>query len=104
LARLYYKIKAFKDIEFIPVPGHSIDDHAMVLHGRTTKVLVAGDALYHRDLWRNPAIPYLNFSDDMYRRSAEHIAGFPGVIIPGHDRAYNNNTGEYMEINKFIPL
>jgi glyoxylase-like metal-dependent hydrolase (beta-lactamase superfamily II) len=93
-----------KNIGFISVPGHSIDDHAVVLYGHTTKVLIAGDALIHRDLWHQQTIPHMNFSEDMFRRSAKQITGFPGIIIPGHDRAFNNADGKYVEMNEFIPL
>lgn len=93
-----------KNIGFISVPGHSIDDHAVVLNGHTTKALIAGDALFHRDLWRQQTIPYINFSEDMFRRSANQITRFPGIIIPGHDNAFDNTNGKYMDLNKFVLL
>ena len=93
-----------KNVGFKSVPGHSIDDHAVILDGGNTRVLIAGDALFHRDLWRQQTIPYINFSEDMFRRSANQITRFPGIIIPGHDNAFDNTNGKYMELNKFILL
>lgn len=92
------------DIKLISAPGHSIDDHAIFLQGSTQNVLVAGDALYHRDLWREPSLPDINLSEDLFRRSAQQLSEFHGIIIPGHDRAFLNKKGEYLTVNEFIPV
>ena len=92
------------DIKLIPSPGHSIDDRAVFLPGRTKNVLVAGDALYHRDLWRGPSLTDIHLSEDLFRRSAQQLSEFQGIIIPGHDFALDNATHAYLEANKFISI
>ena len=92
------------NIKLIPAPGHSIDDRAIFLQGRAQNVLVTGDALYHRDLWRGPALPDIHLSEDIFRRSAQQLSEFPGIIIPGHDFAFDNSTGTYLAANKLIPV
>ncbi len=92
------------DIKLIPAPGHSIDDRAIILRGRTQEVLIAGDALYHRDLWRETSIPGMNFNEDMFRRSAQQLSEFQGIIVPGHDFAFDNATRAYLAANKFISI
>jgi glyoxylase-like metal-dependent hydrolase (beta-lactamase superfamily II) len=88
----------------ISAPGHSIDDHAVFLQGSTQNVLVAGDALYHRDLWREPSLPDIHLSEDMFRLSAQQLSEFQGIIIPGHDFAFDNAIRVYLSANKFISI
>lgn len=92
------------DIKLISAAGHSIDDRAVFLQGRTKNVLVAGDALYHRDLWRDPSLPDIHLSEDLFRRSARQLSKFKGIIIPGHDFAFDNETRAYLAANKFIAI
>ena len=88
-------------ISFIRVPGHSIDSQAILLQGSCRTALVTGDALYHRDLWREVPFVGINYSDEMYRKNAERIARFPGIIIPGHDHAFCNMNGRYLQEDSF---
>ncbi len=88
-------------VSLLSVAGHSIDDRAIMLTGRTN-VLVAGDALYHRDLWQMPTPPGLNLDEELFRRNAKRLSEFQGIIVPGHDFAFDNTTGTYLETNKFI--
>jgi len=90
------------NIKLIPAPGHSIDDHAIFLPGQTHNVLATGDALYHRDLWHGPTLPGLNYDEDLFRQSARRLSEFHGIIVPGHDLAFDNVTHAYLEINTFI--
>lgn len=92
------------DIKLIPASGHSIDDHAVFLQGSTQNVLVAGDALYHRDLWRIPSLPDIHLSENLFRCSAQQLSEFQGIIIPGHDLAFDNATRAYLSANKFISI
>jgi glyoxylase-like metal-dependent hydrolase (beta-lactamase superfamily II) len=92
------------DTKLILAPGHSIDDHAVFLQGSIQNVLVAGDALYHRDLWREPSLPDIHLSEGLFRRSAQSLSEFQGIIVPGHDFAFDNATRAYLEANKFIPI
>lgn len=91
-------------IGIIPAPGHSSDSRAVVLRGETRQALATGDALYHRDLWRQRTLPGIHCDEGQFRRSAEELAAFPGIIIPGHDRAFDNASGEYLNLNTFIDL
>ncbi len=86
-----------KAISLLPVPGHSIDSQAVILQGKTRRATAAGDALYHRDLWRTDPVAGLHYNHRQFRRSAEIIADFPDIIIPGHDRAFDNLTRQYLE-------
>lgn len=90
-----------QQISLIKVPGHSIDSRAVVLHGGCGTALVAGDALYHRDLWREVPIVGIHYSDAMFRKNVERIARFQGIIIPGHDHAFSNVSGRYLEEDTF---
>lgn len=92
------------DIKLISAPGHSIDDRAVFLPGRSQNVLATGDALYHRDLWKGPSIPGINLNEDLFRANAQSLSEFQGIIIPGHDRAFRTASGEYLETNTFIEI
>lgn len=91
-------------IRWITAAGHSIDDQVVILAGRTKNVLVAGDALYHRYLWREPTPRGINLDEDLFRKSATKLSEFQGIIVPGHDLAFDNPAGTYLEINKFISI
>ncbi|MEN6349203.1 MAG: MBL fold metallo-hydrolase [Syntrophomonas sp.] len=83
-------------ISLLPVPGHSIDSRAVLVQGMTRRVVAAGDALYHRDLWREVPIIGIHYNDDLFRQNVERIAKFPDIIIPGHDRVFDNITRQYL--------
>ncbi len=87
--------------ELIPVPGHTIADYAVVVTGSHDKVLVAGDALFHRDLWRSAYLPGINYNESMFKESAVRLSKFNGQIVPGHDRAFDNRTGIYLQDESF---
>lgn len=87
----------------LQVPGHSVDSRAIVIKGKTRNCMAAGDALYHRDLWKADPNIGLHYSETLFRQNASRLAGFPGIIIPGHDRAFDNSSGAYIrEDNLFI--
>ena len=90
-----------KPISLINVPGHSIDTRAILLQGRYRQALATGDALYHRDLWKGVQIMGIHYDEALFRQNAERIARFRGIIIPGHDHAYNNVTGKYLPDDSF---
>ncbi len=89
-------------ISLIPAAGHSIDSHAVCLQGRSRRALAAGDALYHRSLWRQNSVPGINYDEQMFKQNAGKLAEFKGVILPGHDYPFDNNSGKYMENSSFI--
>lgn len=85
-----------KIISLLQVPGHSIDSRAVLFQGKTRRAVAAGDALYHRDLWRNDTLAAIHYNARQFQQNAERIARFPDVIIPGHDRVFDNLTGQYL--------
>ncbi|HWP97789.1 MAG TPA: MBL fold metallo-hydrolase [Syntrophomonadaceae bacterium] len=84
-------------ISLLQVPGHSIDSLAVLLQGKTRRLVVAGDALYHRDLWREDPLIGLHYNNRLFLQNAEFIARFPDIIIPGHDRAFDNLNRQYLQ-------
>lgn len=85
-----------KMMSFLQAPGHSVDSRAVLLKGKTRIAIAAGDALYHRDLWKKDLMSALHYNARQFQHNAEKIAHFPYVIIPGHDHAFDNLTGEYL--------
>lgn len=83
-------------ISLLPVPGHSVDSRAVLLQGKYRRAVAAGDAFYHRDLWRQDTLAAIHYDARLFRKNAELIAGFPDIIIPGHDRVFDNLTGKYL--------
>lgn len=83
------------EFSFISVPGHSIDSRAIVINGSAGQAAVTGDAFYHRDLWP-VSIAGINFDDNLFQQNAERLSHFKGIIMPGHDRAFDSLTGEYL--------
>lgn len=88
-------------VSMLEVPGHSIDSRAILLRENEKEALIAGDAFYHRDLWRIAPFKGVNYHDGLYQKSALKIAGFKGIIIPGHDYAFDNRSGEYLQEDSF---
>ena len=88
-------------ISLLPVPGHSVDSRAVLLQGKTRRAVAAGDALYHRDLWRYDTMAAIHFNARQFQQNAEKIALFPDIIIPGHDRVFDNLTGQYLRDDYF---
>jgi glyoxylase-like metal-dependent hydrolase (beta-lactamase superfamily II) len=85
------------------VPGHSIGSRAIMLHGKRRNVMISGDALYHRDLWRQDLLAGLHYDEDLFRRNAEHLSRFSDIIIPGHDRGFDNMTQQYLK-NDYLQM
>ncbi len=83
-------------ITHLEVPGHSIDSRVIVVHGLRRSVMISGDALYHRDLWRQELKLGLHYNDVLFRQHAEYISRFADIIIPGHDRGFDNLTQQYL--------
>ena len=89
-------------MSLVPTPGHSIASHAVLIEGNCGRALVTGDALYHRDLWKEASVSGINYSEEMFRKTARKISKFKGIIIPGHDRAFDNLTRQYLEDDSFL--
>lgn len=102
------QIEFYEDNPFLPdhithleVPGHSIGSRVIQVYGKKRNVIISGDALYHRDLWRQDLLTGLHYDEDLFRRHAEYISRFPDIIIPGHDRGYDNLTQQYLKDDCF---
>lgn len=85
-----------KSIVLLNVPGHSVDSRAVGLQGKIRRAVAAGDALYHRDLWRQDTLAAIHYNAWQFQQSAQRIARFPDIIIPGHDRVFDNLTRQYL--------
>lgn len=85
-----------KSISLLKVPGHSIDSRAVLIQGKVRRAVAAGDAFYHRDLWREVPQIGIHYNDQLFQKNAEMIAGLPDIIIPGHDRIFDNLTRQYL--------
>lgn len=96
------KPKLPEEMTLLQVPGHSVDSRAVVLQGKNRRAIAAGDVLYHRDLWKKDLMHDLHYNARQFRDNAEKISRFPDIIIPGHDRAFDNLTGEYLSDDKII--
>lgn len=84
-------------ITLLQVPGHSVDSRAVMLHGKTRRAVAAGDALFHRDLWQNDTMAAIHLNAGLFQQNARRIAGFPDIIIPGHDQMFDNLNGKYLQ-------
>lgn len=83
-------------LSLLQVPGHSIDSRAVILEGRVKRAIITGDALYHRSMWKNDYLATLHYDADMFNVNAKRLAAFKGVIIPGHDHAYDTCSDQYI--------
>jgi glyoxylase-like metal-dependent hydrolase (beta-lactamase superfamily II) len=96
------QLEFFEDNPILPnnfslskVPGHSIDSRAVIIGGAAHQVAVTGDAFYHRDLW-SVSVAGINYDDNLFQQNAERLSHFKGIIIPGHDHAFDSSTGKYL--------
>lgn len=77
-------------IGLVHVPGHTPGSLAVQVNA-SNAVLIAGDALYHRDLWKTDALCALHTDQHLFQQTARSLIGFPGIIVPGHDRPFDQN-------------
>ncbi len=85
-----------KGWNLIPAPGHTPASYAIQITGKVP-LLISGDALYHRDLWQTENLAGLHDNPGKFQQTAAHLAGFGGIIIPGHDNAFNNRDRVYLQ-------
>lgn len=97
------RIEYYEDRPLLPnyitcleVPGHSIGSRAIMIYGKKRNVIISGDALYHRDMWRQDLLTGLHYDEDLFRKHAECLSRFPDLFIPGHDRGFDNQTQKYL--------
>jgi N-acyl homoserine lactone hydrolase len=89
-------------MSLVPTPGHSIASHSVLIEGNCSRALVTGDALSRRDLWKEASVPGITYNEEMFRKTVSKISEFKGIIIPGHDRAFDNLTHQYLEDDCFL--
>jgi len=77
-------------IQLLETPGHSPFHVSFVIDTGARPVLICGDALLLRgeEDYAAPMMP--PWSLDVYRASQARIQAFDGIIVPGHDEAYEN--------------
>lgn len=98
-ARLKYLeegVRLPEGIKIIKVPGHTIDSLAIILQGKNRHAVIAGDALYHRTLWKKDDLSDLHYSADSFKLNAAKLAKFDGIVIPGHDHPYDSRSAQYI--------
>jgi len=88
----------FDFIEIIETPGHSIQHYCFQIQTNNKPFLATGDALTTKTAFRLYKLdfPYCYDSKE-YLRSQRKIGQFQGILIPGHDKPFDTETGEYME-------
>jgi glyoxylase-like metal-dependent hydrolase (beta-lactamase superfamily II) len=98
------QIEFFEDEPRLPgqltircAPGHSVDSRAIICTGERRSALIAGDALFHRDLWQGAVLNWLHYDPELFKATAEALTAFEGIILPGHDRAFDNSTHQYLK-------
>jgi len=85
-----------KGWNLIPAPGHTPNSYAIEIAGNVP-LLISGDALYHRDLWQTETVTALHNNAVQFQKTASQLNKFNGIIIPGHDNAFNNNSHAYLQ-------
>ena len=83
-------------LSLMPAPGHSIDSQVVILEGSNKRAIITGDALYHRSMWKKDYLSNLHYDAEMFNKNAERLAAFKGIIIPGHDHAYDSRSEQYI--------
>lgn len=86
----------------IPAPGHTPASYAIKI-ASNVPLLISGDALYHRDLWQTESLTAIHDNPAQFQKTAARLASFDGIIIPGHDNAFNNNSQAYLQ-DEFVFL
>ena len=77
-------------VTVMPTPGHAPHHVSYVIQTVGRPVLICGDALLFKgeEDYTTPMMPPWN--TPIYRESRALIHAFNGVIVPGHDEAYDN--------------
>ena len=88
----------FDFIEPIESPGHSIQHYCFKIHTHPKPFLITGDALTTKAAFRLNKLdfPYCYDSNE-YLKNQREIGKFIGVIVPGHDKPFDTETGGYIE-------
>jgi glyoxylase-like metal-dependent hydrolase (beta-lactamase superfamily II) len=77
-------------ITLVETPGHAPHHVSFIIATSTRPVLFCGDALMLRDEATYQAAMMPPWSTPLYRQSQAWIFAFDGLIVPGHDQAFDN--------------
>jgi glyoxylase-like metal-dependent hydrolase (beta-lactamase superfamily II) len=77
-------------IRVIDTPGHGPHHVSFAIETDGRPMLVCGDALLHRDDLDGVAPLMLPWDVAAYHASHDTIRSFDGIIVPGHDEAFDN--------------
>jgi|GEM_PF-541987 glyoxylase-like metal-dependent hydrolase (beta-lactamase superfamily II) len=88
----------FEFIEPVSCPGHTKQHYCFKILAPGKDFLITGDALPTRLSFRLYKLdfPYC-YDARAYIQSQKKIGQFQGIIIPGHDKPFDTETGEYIE-------
>jgi glyoxylase-like metal-dependent hydrolase (beta-lactamase superfamily II) len=78
-------------ISIISTPGHTPGHLSIVVEGNDGAYLVAGDARAFADD-ANSGLDMPPHCESLYQQSRETVAGFEGIIIPGHDDPFSQTA------------
>jgi len=85
-------------IELWPTPGHTPGHHSVLIKGERRSMLIAGDAMPSRLFWkknlRETTPRFDSLQTDVSRKKIEQ---FKGIILTGHDRPFDAQSGEYVQ-------
>lgn len=91
-------------IELWPTPGHTPGHYSVLIKGEQRSMLIAGDAMPSRLFWkknlRETTPRFDSLQTDVSRKKIEQ---FRGIVLTGHDRPFDAQSGEYVQ-DKIIEL
>jgi glyoxylase-like metal-dependent hydrolase (beta-lactamase superfamily II) len=74
-----------KEVEVLPMPGHTLAHHGLRFEADGLSFVVAGDAVMTRDFWTERR-GFFNSADlALASRTMDALAQIADAIIPGHD-------------------
>jgi glyoxylase-like metal-dependent hydrolase (beta-lactamase superfamily II) len=93
-------------IRMIPTPGHAPHHVSFVIQTTGRPVLVCGDALLIRGEEQSPLLLMPPCHRVPYERSRQLVTAFDGIVVPGHDAAYDNHptVGSTRTFEPGVPL
>ncbi len=88
----------FDFIEPVETRGHTKQHFCFKIHAHGKPFLATGDALTTKTSFRLNKLdfPYC-YDTRAYLESQKRIGDFKGIIIPGHDRPFDTETGKYID-------
>lgn len=91
-------------LELWPTPGHTPGHYSVKVTGAQRSMLIAGDAMPSRLFWKKNMRETTPRYDSLQTEiSRKRIQQFEGIILSGHDRPFDTQSGEYVQ-DKIIVL